>query len=181
MGLEKIREEIAQKSESAQKAILDEATAKVEQVRKQTLERLKSLEHESMQERKREIAAIEGRENALASMEAKKMVFLARKEVLDSVYKEAIAKLHKMPKKECEQAIKTLLARARKEIDVHTVTVEEADRALVEAPEVRIGPTGGGIICDTKDGAVRVDYTFPTLFLAIKESTTKEASKILFD
>jgi V/A-type H+-transporting ATPase subunit E len=126
-----------------------------------------------------EIAALESRENSLATLESQKMLFQAKREALDAAYKEAYVKIRKMPKREREQLIRKLLERAREEIDVHTVHANDSDRAWVIAAEIK-PLEEGGVICETKDGRVRVDYTFPTLFGEVKEKTIKEASKILF-
>ena len=180
MGLEKIKEEILQKASAAEKEILAEAAMKADAIKKESVRQIAQIEQEMSQRIAIEIAGLESRENSLAGMESQKMLFSAKKEALDAVYREAFAKVQKMPKKEREQVIAKLLMRSKKEIDVHTVYVNSADRALVGNFETKPLENDGGIICETKDGKVRVDYTFSTLFAETKEKTVREASKTLF-
>ncbi len=181
MGLEKIREEILQKATAAEKEIIADASLKVEAVKKDAVRQIGQLEQDASRKLNLEIAALESRENSLASMESQKMLFQAKKEALDAVYQGALVRIKKMSKKEREQVIAKLLERAKKEIDVHTVYVNDTDRAFIGSSfEIKSLATDGGIICETKDGRVRVDYTFSTLFADIKEKTVKEASKTLF-
>ncbi|MAE42913.1 hypothetical protein CMO93_04020 [Candidatus Woesearchaeota archaeon] len=181
MGLEKIKEEILQKAEAAEKGILSEAAAKIDGVKKDVTEKIKQLEQESLQSLHTQMKAIENREQSLQNIESQKMLFEAKKEIMDKVYHEAFNKIKKIAKNEREAIIKKLLEMARKEIDVDVVYANSIDQEFIDA-NLRVKPfdTDGGIICETKDGSVRVDYTFASLFQDLREKTIKEVSKISF-
>jgi vacuolar-type H+-ATPase subunit E/Vma4 len=179
MGLEKIKEEILRKSAAAEKEILAEASLKAEELKKEAARQIKQLEQDASHTLEVEMASLERRENSLASMEAQKMLFQAKKAALEAAYQDAFERIGKMPKKERELVIIKLLERAKKELEVHTVFVNDADKAWVGRYEIKPFQ-GEGIICETKDGKVRVDYTFTTLFGETKEKTTREVSKALF-
>ena len=181
MGLEKIKEEILQKATAAEKEILIDAARKVDDIKIKTDEKVRQLEKEALQSLQAEIKAIDNRENSLANIEAQKMLFETKKEIIDNVYEEAFDKIKKMKKQDCEQIIKKLFEKAKNEIAVDVVYANERDKDFIDK-DTTIKPLDmdGGIICETKDGTVRIDYTFKTLFEDLKEKTIKETSKILF-
>jgi len=181
MGLEKIKEEILQKAAAAEKAILEEAAVQSSEIRKKAEEKAKQLEHESLQNLQAETKSIENREQSLQNMEAKKMIFEVKKHAIDHVYSEAYSKIKKIPKKEREHIVKTLMEHAKKEIDIGTVYANSVDKEFAAQFTVKPADIDGGIICESKDGTVRVDYTFATLFHDLREKTIKETSNILFD
>ena len=86
-----------------------------------------------------------------------------------------------MPDSERDAIIKKLLEKSKSEIDVVKVYCNINDTKLLDnSVQVETLDCDGGIICETKDGNVKVDYTFTTLFQDLKEKTAKEISKILF-
>ena len=181
MGLEKIKEEIMQKAASIEKQILAEAASKVKQVDASTNESLMKLESEHAQRLASEIKSLENRENAIANMESKKMLFEAKKQLIDAAYNEAFDRIKSMPRKDRTAFLAKLFDKASKEIDVHVTYANDEDKSMVNRGTIKPLKSMGGIICENKDGTIRVDYTFETLFNDIREKTMKEASKILFE
>ena len=181
MGLEKIKQEILQKAEKAKKEILADASIKVEDLRRKTSDKIRQLEQEALSKLNAEAKLIENREQSHQNMNSQKMLFEAKKEIMDSVYSEAFEKIKKMSKSDREEIIKNLLDRSRKEIDVSAVYANSTDKGFIDS-STTLKPleTDGGIICETKDSSIRVDYTFTSIFDDLKEKTIKDASKILF-
>jgi len=178
MGIEKIKEEILEKAASAEKEILAEASKKVDEIKKDSSEKIKAVQQEFNHRLSIEKKQIESKEVSLANLESQKLEFETKKEILDKVYKEAFDKIKRMSKKDRSPLIKSLLDKASKEIDVAAVYVNDIDKEFVD--ESASLDTEGGVICETKDGNVRIDYTFKTLFEDLKEKTIKEVSKLLF-
>ncbi|MCH7535200.1 MAG: hypothetical protein IH948_05560 [Bacteroidetes bacterium] len=79
MGLEKIKEEILKKAAIAEKQMLAEATTKVNEIKKNTDEKIKQLEQESLQSLHTQMKAIENREQSLQNIESQKILFEAKK------------------------------------------------------------------------------------------------------
>jgi len=180
MGLEKIKEEILQKASAAEKEILAEASVKIDAMKKKSSDVTIQLEQDATQKLNSEIKTVENREQSLQNMELQRMVFEAKKEIMDKVYTEAFDKIKKIPKKDREKIINKFLADAEGEIDVGIVYANREDKQFCGKFEVKSLDTDGGIICETKDGTVRVNYTFTSIFHDLKEKTAKEVSKILF-
>ena len=182
MGLEKIREEILQKAESAEKVILAEAVTKVEQIKNTAKDKIKQLEEEAAQKLDAEKRALINKEQSLANIEAQKLIFETKRGTINNTYNQAFEKIKKISKNEREAIVKKLLEQARKEIDVKVVYANDTDATFIDK-SLTIKPldTEGGIICETEEDTIRVDYTFSTIFQDIRENTIKETSKILFE
>lgn|SRR3989338_86076 len=181
MGLEKIKEEILHKADAAERQILIEAEARVSSIKSNAAAHMKQLESEAAKKLDADMKNLENRENSLAGMESRKMLFETRKNIIDEVYDEAFNKIRNMPAKDRESIIKTLIDMAKKEIDVDVVYISEKDKKYCKDEAKIRGMDADGIICETKDGSVRVNLTFGTLFADLREKTAKEVSGILFD
>ncbi|MBI2134746.1 hypothetical protein HYU09_02040 [Candidatus Woesearchaeota archaeon] len=182
MGLEKIKEEILHKADAAEREILIEAEAKIRSIRSNAAVHMKQLESEAAKKLDADMKSLENRENSLANMESRKILFETRKSLIDKVYAEAFSKIRNMPAKDREGIIKKLIGMAKKEIDVDTVYISEKDKQYCkDGAKIKVIEADGGIICETKDGNVRVNLTFPSLFADLREKTVKEVSGILFD
>ena len=180
MGLEKIKEEILHKADAAEKEILAEAGKKVNEIKNNAAAQLKQLENEAARKLEAEMKSLENRENSLANMESRKLLFETRKNLIDHVYGEAFNKIRNMPATEKEDLIKKLIEMAKKEIDVDIVYISEKDKKYCkDGAKIKVIETDGGIICETKDGNVKVNLTFGTLFADLREKTSKEVSEIL--
>ncbi|MBL7055423.1 hypothetical protein ISS07_00760 [Candidatus Woesearchaeota archaeon] len=182
MSLEKIKSQIVKKCEEAEKKILDEASKKIKEINNKASESVKKIELELEQKFVEESKVVENRENSLVNMESQKMEFEIKKEMIDSVYLQAYDKIKNMPKKDREGVTKKLIDLAGKEISVDVIYANDSDKSFCEGKaELKSLDTDGGIICETKDGNVRVNYTFESMFQEMKEKTIKEASRILFE
>ena len=181
MGLEKIKEEILQKAANAEKQILAEAASKAKQVDANTNQIMKQIEQEESQKSASDISSLENRENSIANMETQKMLFEAKKEIIDNAYKEAFDKIKSMQRKDRTILLAKLFEKASKEIEVYFTYVNEEDKSMINRSTIRPLKSEGGIICENKDGTVRVDYTFAAIFNELKEKTMRETSKILFE
>lgn len=179
MGLEKIKEEILQKAHSAEKEILSEAESKASGIRAKAKDSIMQLEHEASRKLESDSKALESRESSLAAMESQGMVFEVRKEAIDRAYAEAFENIRDMPAKDREDFIKRLLKAAQEEIDVALVYANSRDKKYISLKTAE-ADLDGGIICETKDGSIRVNLAFGSLFSELREKTSAETSKILF-
>jgi len=181
MSLERIKEEIAQKAEAVAHGVLSEVERKAERIRDEADREMARLQAETDARLSRERQNLEKREAALRELAASRMVLEAKKDILDEVYGRAYRKITEMPKEERRKLIVALLSKAQREIDVARIYVNDVDRALLDS-SVEMMPlqTDGGIICETANGKVRVDYRFSTIFEDVRGPTIHRASQILF-
>jgi len=181
MGIEKIKEELLEKAAESEKVIISEANRKVHETGRITAERIKQAEDEAGKSIRAQIKNIENRENAMQNLMVKKMIFEVKKEIMDDVYSKAFEKITDMPKKEMGRIIKKIIDRAQNEIEIGTVYVGKAGADFIDR-KLKINVLGAesGVICETSDGKIRVDYTFAGIFNGLKEKNMQEISKLLF-
>jgi V/A-type H+-transporting ATPase subunit E len=181
MGLEKIKEEIQQKAEAVAEAVLREAERRAKGIRDEAEREMARLQAETDARLSREPQILEKREAALRESVSSRMLLEAKKDILDEVYQRAYRKITEMPKEDRRRLIAALLSKAQQEIDVARIYVNDVDGAFLNASiETKPLRTDGGIICETADGRVRVDYRFSTLFENVREPTIHRTSQILF-
>lgn len=181
MGIEKIKEELLEKAAETEKAIISEANRKVHEIGRIAAERIKQAEDEAGKSIRSQIKIIENRENAMQNLMVKKMIFEVKKEIIDKVYSKAFEKITDMPKKEIGCIIKKIIDRAQNEIEIGTVYVGRAGAEFIDRKfKIKDLATESGVIFETSDGKIRVDYTFAGIFSGLKEKNMQEISKLLF-
>lgn len=181
MGIEKIKEELLEKAAESEKEIISEASRKVREISRIAAEKVKQAEDEAAKSIRSQIKSIENRENAMQNLTVKKMIFEAKKEIMDNVYSKAFEKITNMPKKEMGGIIKKIMDRAQNEIEIGTVYASKAGADLIDRKfKINVLGAENGVICETSDGKIRVDYTFAGIFSDLKEKNMQEVSKLLF-
>ncbi len=181
MGLEQIKKEIEAKASSVSEEILAEAEKKTKEIQKKTLHTVKQLEEEAHRKLKADMDSLKNKESSLASMEMNKLLSQARKEEIAAVYGESEKQIAKLPKQTREKAVKKLIEKSAKQIEVARVYANADDLAFVQGFETQKIQTAGGVICETKDGTIRIDCTFGLLFKHTKETTMPKVSTMLFE
>lgn len=181
MGIEKIKEELLEKAAESEKVIISEANRKVHEISRIAAERIKRDEDEAGKSIRVQVKNIENRENAMQNLIVKKMIFEVKKEIMDNIYSKAFEKITDMPKKEMERIIKKSIGRAQNEIEIGMVYVGKAGADFIDKKfKINDLAAESGVICETSDGKVRVDYTFAGIFNGLKEKNMQEISKLLF-
>jgi len=115
----------------------------------------------------------------------------AQKTLLDQVYSASLAAVGDLPAEFHEKALTDLLKRAAEEIKKGTVHANRRDIPVVEkvlgATQSLSGYTvgapveiPGGIIVESADGDLQIDYSYSTFLDEVWESALKDASDILF-
>ena len=182
MGLEKIKEEIQRKAQQVAQGILNEAEQKAEGIRKGAEREKTRLQEEADARLSEKPHILEKREAALRESVSNRMFFEAKKNIFDEIYQRAYKKILAIPTEDRRRLITAMLGKARLEIDVARVYANDADREFLSSSvETRPLQTDGGIICETADGKVHVDYRFSTLFEDVREETIRRTSQLLFE
>jgi len=107
------------------------------------------------------------------------------------VYEKTRAEIAGLPESFHREAIKKLLAEAKKEIPkgkifCNTRDIPAAKAVIAENPEFAgfavSGPAeiDGGILIEGEAGALQIDYSYRTFLAKVWESGLKDASDILF-
>jgi V/A-type H+-transporting ATPase subunit E len=127
------------------------------------------------------VEALERREISSANLEVKRAELNVHKDLLEKARVNLMEKIKDLPKKDNEAMLKSLLAPYDlKDMKVYS---NNRDEAFVSSLTPNYGGNLdilGGVVVESKDGAVRYDLTYETLAREVFNSKMKEVSKILF-
>jgi len=178
MGLETVKEEIISNAKNQEESLI--AEAKIGTIRLINEEERKAarLKEKSDLETKRIIDLIKRQELSSAELESKKIFLETKKQLIESVFSEVRKNLEKLDSKKREEYVKKLLEKAKNDIEVANVYVNEKDKKFLEnAESIEIV---GGLIAENEDKTVRVDYSFDTILQSLKDNELQNINKILF-
>lgn len=165
---EEIRKEAKEEAERILAEARKEAEEKREQARQRAVEDAEPL-------RKQEVLG--------AEIEAKKMRLDAERRAMEAVKDRARKRLNDLPDQDRADLLEALVARARDELGSPRIFAATADADLVEgiAGEAFAGTRsiGGGIVAESKDGTVLVDYSFDTLLDEVWQEATRDVAEVL--
>jgi len=123
-------------------------------------------------------------ETSSAELEAKRIILNARKELLDRAFREVLQDLAKMSDAEKGQLYGRIMARGSKVIPNPKVYCPKGEgRLLSGIPGVGSAQEtdmGAGLVLESMDGMVRLDYRFKTILEGIWEKELKNVSNLLF-
>jgi len=191
MGLEAVVNEIREKGRREVAAVRAETRADVEEILKDAQARAAAIKVSAEEEVDRAAAHIANQEASAANLVVKRQVLNAQKTLLDQVYSASLAAVGDLPAEFHEKALTDLLKRAAEEIKKGTVHANRRDIPVVEkvlgATKSLSGYTvgapveiPGGIIVESADGDLQIDYSYSTFLDEVWESALKDASDILF-
>ncbi|MDD1769875.1 MAG: hypothetical protein LUO79_02205 [Methanomassiliicoccales archaeon] len=166
-------DQIIQTAEKEKGAVIGEARLKAESARK---EREKQLGEA--------VRRLRQQESSSAELEAKRVVLNARKDVLDVVFQDALEKLSKLSDAEKSRLYSRILSKAIEVIPNPRVYCPKGEARLLsgvpglgQVQEMDMGP---GVILESGDGMVRLDYRFRTILEGIWEKELRNVSNVLF-
>jgi len=191
MGLEAVVEEIRDKGKSEAEKIRAESRQEVGHILAGANKRVAEIKLTAEDEVAKEAAHLMSIEVSAANLLVKRELLNTRKALLSQVYQDTLSEISRLPESFHKEAIKNLLAKAKKEIPKGTVYCSARDLPAAKAvlAENRnfagfsLGDpieTEGGIIVESEEGGLQIDYSYRTFLDRVWESGLKDASDILF-
>jgi len=191
MGLEAVVNEIREKGRREIESIRAETRVEIEKILKEAQDHAAAIKIAAQEEAERTASHIVNQETSAANLAVKRLLLNAQKDVLDQVYSTSLAAVGELPAEFQEKALTSLLKRAAKEVREGVVHANERDLQLVREIISRhkdfsgytVGSPveiPGGIIVESKDGDLQIDYSYRTLLDEVWESCLKDVSEILF-
>ena len=191
MGLEAVVNQIREKGRKEVEATRAETRAEVDAILRDAQERAAGIKVSAQEEADRAATHIINQETSAANLVVKRQVLNAQKTLLDQVYSASLAAVGSLPAEFQEKALTELLKRAAKVIKKGVVHANERDLPMVEAIISRqrtlsgytVGDPveiAGGVIVESNDGELQIDYSYRTFLDEVWESDLKDASDILF-
>jgi V/A-type H+-transporting ATPase subunit E len=181
MALDAVVESILATSKDKVSQVNSETDQEVARILNEARERAAEIKSRKQTEVGHAIEAIERREISSANLEVKREELNVHKDLLEKARVKLIEKVGNLPKKDNEAMLKKLLEPYDlKDMKVYS---NKKDQAFVSSLAPNFGgnlDVLGGVVVESKDGALRYDLTYETLAREVFNSKMKEVSKLLF-
>ncbi|MBN1678504.1 MAG: hypothetical protein JW880_08205 [Candidatus Thermoplasmatota archaeon] len=113
------------------------------------------------------IEQMERQEVSSAELESKKTALGAQRQVMEELRGQVLAELSSYPADRRRKLYSKLVARAKKELGECYVYSNKDDQGLLQLPSAMANggviDCGGGLVFESKDRAVRLDFRFETM------------------
>ncbi len=191
MALDAVVAEIREKGRREADAIRSETQKNVTEILAAAQDEVVAIKLAADEDVERQTGHIIRQEVAAANLVVKRKLLNAQKGLLDEVYEVTVAAIADLPDEFHANAARVLLERAVTEIPVGSVYCCERDQAKLEealSTDKKFGgysfggtvDIDGGILAESRDAELQLDYSYATLLGEVWESGLKEASDILF-
>jgi V/A-type H+-transporting ATPase subunit E len=181
MALDAVVESILATSKDKVAQVNAEGDQEVARVLNEARERAAEIKSRKQTEVGHAVEAVERREISSANLEVKRSELNVHKDLLEQARLKLLEKIQNLPKKENEAMLKKLLEPYNlKDMKVYS---NKRDEAFVSSLAPNYGGNldiMGGVVVESKDGALRYDLTYETLAREVFNNRMKEVSRILF-
>ena len=181
MALDTVVESVLATSKDKVAQINSDADQEVARILNEARERAAEIKSRKETEVGHVTEAIERREISSANLEVKRSELNVHKDLLEKARTMLLEKIQNLPKKDNESMLKkTLEPYDLKDMKVYS---NKRDEAIVSSLAPNYGGNLdiiGGVVVESKDGALRYDLTYETLAREVFNNRMKEVSKILF-
>jgi V/A-type H+-transporting ATPase subunit E len=190
MGLDAVIAEIKEKGQNEADAIIQGGNSRKDELLGAAKQKIELLKQSVKDEVEKNLSQIISQEEAAAHLVVKRQILNTQKDLMDQVYSQVLEKILEMPESFHKEAITSLLRKAEEEIPKGKVSCALRDekilKKLLEESEFSAYKFGsiieidGGVIVESNDGQLQVDYSYRTFLNQVWESGLKDASDLLF-
>lgn len=184
MGLEKVVEEILRKGEERRQDIIRQGEREREEHIAQA--DVQAAEHAEKATRRADsqVSQMEQQELSSAELESKKALLSAQRQVMDEIKALVLAEIGSYPSDKRAAMYSRLMTGAKKELGECYVYSNAADKPLLRMPaglsDGGVIECRGGLVFESKDRAVRLDYRFETMLEDVWNKKIQEIYSSLF-
>jgi V/A-type H+-transporting ATPase subunit E len=183
--------EIRDKGQAEADQIKRETQAEVASILGAAQEKAGRIKLAADQDIERQSTHIMSQEASAANLVVKRQLLNTQKDLLDKVYSAALSQIARLPEDFHREAMKKLLLKAKAEIPegiVHSNTRDSENLSRILSSETSLKGYSmgvpveieGGVIIESKDGELKIDYSYRTFLNSVWETGLKDASGILF-
>jgi len=181
MALDAVVESVLATSKDKVAQINSEADQEVARILNEARERAAEIKSRKEVEVGHATEAIERREISSANLEVKRAELNVHKDLMEQAKTKVTEKIRNLPKKDNEAMLKKML----EPFDLKDMKVysSKKDEAFISSLAPIYGGNLdiiGGVVVESKDGALRYDLTYETLAREVFNRRMKEVSGILF-
>ncbi len=181
MALDAVVESVLATSKDKVAQVNAEADQEVARILNEARERAAEIKSRKQTEVGHAVEAVERREISSANLEVKRSELNVHKDLLEQARLKLLEKIQNLPKKDNEAMLKKLLEPYNlKDMKAYS---NKRDEAFVSSLAPNYGGNldiMGGVVVESKDGALRYDLTYETLAREVFNNRMKEVSRILF-
>jgi len=183
MALDNVVDEILESARQEADQILKTAEKEREAILRQATDAVSGKQKAQQKELEDAIKRLRQQELSSAELEEKRIVLNARKEMLDRTFEEVHSQLSEMGPAEKARLYGIILTKGKEIIPEPKIYCPIGEAKLLaikngdKVEEVKMGP---GLIIESKDGTMRIDYSFKTILEGVWEKELKDISNILF-
>ncbi|MBM4248712.1 MAG: hypothetical protein FJ149_04640 [Euryarchaeota archaeon] len=182
MGLDEVAQEILSECRAAAEAVVGEARKEAARMTAEAGERARAVVAVRLQQAERRARQLRVQELAAAELEGKRARLAMEREMLEAAVGQAREMLSALPRERDERMLSEILR--RHSAPGHRVFSAKRNEAFLRAiPTVEYGGTVnclGGILFESRDGSVRMDFTYDTMLRDLVERNMKEIARMLF-
>lgn len=183
MGLEQVKNEILENANEEAKRIAEAGKREAEAIMRKADEEIGRIRKSAEDDTRKLIEAMERKAISSAEFDVKKMKLDRKKDIIDRVFESVKKDLGSLGEKEREAGIKSLLTKAKKEIEVKYVHASPKDKGIVSRmPGIVYKETDitGGIVAETQDLSLCVDFSYDAMLDEVRKKHLQEIAKRLF-
>ena len=184
MEIEKATTEVLRKIKKENLIIIKEGEKEAQTIISEAEEKARKIREEKEKEAHYEIQKNRQQELSFAELEAKKIIFNVKEELLDKVHNAALKRLTELPRKKREKMLKALIVSGTKDIAKGRIYANKEDADFVKTVTNLKFSEGiectGGILIEKEDKTIRLDYRTEIILNEIWKNSLEEISRILF-
>ncbi|MBP2133588.1 V/A-type H+-transporting ATPase subunit E [Methanomicrobium sp. W14] len=191
MALDAVVGEIKDKGNKEAAAIKAEAKAESGRILSEANSKVVAIKTAAEEEANRQSSQIISRETAAANLAVKREVLNAEKDLLDMVHKATVNAIDDLPGDFHKKAVRELCKAAAKELGEGVLYCNKRDKEAVESAISELKTLSGftlagtkdisgGVIAESKDGLLQLDFSYGAYLSEVWETGLKDASEALF-
>lgn len=181
MGLDDVAGDIRAAGKARAEAILKEAREEKEKLLSEAAEKARGLKEDRAREAQKAVAQLRVQELSAADLEVKRNRLSMERALLEAAAQKARERLAGLPASEDEALLSALLKKCPPGYRVHSAKRNEAFiRSRPSVPYAGNIRCLGGVMFESPDGTVRMDFTYDTMLKEVVERTLKDIHDLLF-
>ena len=184
MSLEKVVEDILQRGEEQKREIIRQGERERDESVAQADVQLEEHRQKASARADAHISQMEQQELSSAELESKKALLSAQRQVMDELKAQILAEMSHYPADKRSAMYARLMGRAKKELGECYVYSNPSDKPMLKLPSGMssggVIDCRGGLVFESKDRAVRLDYRFESMLEDVWNSKIREIYSGLF-
>ena len=184
MGLEKVIDDILKRGEAKRKEIVKTGEMERDNQIAHARKEIEATRAKAEERTRTTISQMEQQELSAAELESKRALLEAQKKVMDDLRSQTLEELARLPADKRKKIYSKLTAKAKAELGECFVYSNDREKSLIQLP-IGMSRSGtvetiGGLVFESKDHTVRLDFRFETILEDMWSAKMKEIYTRLF-